>query len=223
MRIFYLPNCANHIAKQPFFKNNNKIVMAKLLYIINLPFDILKITIEAVLENIPDGIEAELLEQDSENVIFHITHSDINDAGLLKLSKSLSDTSTLEAFIANTQESKRSLTPDEWEKAKFIKDQREAILLSVIEYILEQIEITSIKYVTSLSSKKEPRVPTRPADRRRWKATWKHIKGLVKQGKSYVEISKWLTDRHKELACSPDIVADIVRAGEAGVLDNSEQ
>lgn len=64
-----------------------------------------------------------------------------------------------------------------------------------------------------------PRVPSRGADRRRWRATWRAIEKEVEKGRSTKWIAEWLAKTHGGLACSPDTLADIIRAGEAGLLD----
>lgn len=64
-----------------------------------------------------------------------------------------------------------------------------------------------------------PRVPKRGAPLRRWRATWLAIGPLLKKATPYAKICDWLQKMHPELACSPDILADIIRAGEAGLLD----
>jgi len=63
------------------------------------------------------------------------------------------------------------------------------------------------------------RIPTRPKDLNRWRATWRKIKGQWKQSKSYEEMSTWLGKMHPNLGCAPETLADIIRAGEAGRLD----
>jgi len=65
-----------------------------------------------------------------------------------------------------------------------------------------------------------PRLPTKPQVRSRWRATWRHVKGQWKQGSSsYKNISDWLCRVHPDLNCAPDTLADIIAAGEAGLLD----
>ena len=66
----------------------------------------------------------------------------------------------------------------------------------------------------------KPRVPERGQDLRRWKRTWRVLKGKEEYLHSYQEISKWLKKMHPNLAYSADIVADIIRAGDAGLLDS---
>jgi hypothetical protein len=63
------------------------------------------------------------------------------------------------------------------------------------------------------------RVPRRPKDLVRWHATWQKAKEQWQQGKDYSEISAWLLRVHPNLRCSPETLADIVRAGHAGLLD----
>ncbi|GAF91345.1 unnamed protein product [marine sediment metagenome] len=66
----------------------------------------------------------------------------------------------------------------------------------------------------------KPRVPKRGKDLRRWKNTWRVLKTKEAQLGSYEKISKWLEKMHRPLAVSPDTVADIIRAGDAGLLDS---
>ncbi|HZU07164.1 MAG TPA: hypothetical protein VFB73_14455 [Chloroflexota bacterium] len=63
------------------------------------------------------------------------------------------------------------------------------------------------------------RVPRRLRDRVRWQATWHVVKAQWRQGRRLTAIADWLARAHPELRCSADVLADIVRAGEAGVLD----
>ena len=73
----------------------------------------------------------------------------------------------------------------------------------------------------TLPAAKSPRVPVRPRDKQKWRRCWALIKGQWQQCKNYEQISGWLARMHKEekLDYSPDIVADIIKAGEAGLLD----
>jgi hypothetical protein len=64
-----------------------------------------------------------------------------------------------------------------------------------------------------------PRVPARPKDLVRWRATWQKVRAQWQQGKGYTAISQWLEAAHPELRCSPETLADIVQAGHAGRLD----
>lgn len=63
-----------------------------------------------------------------------------------------------------------------------------------------------------------PYVPKKPAVRRRWRATWLKVRPESERGKSYVEMAEWVS-RDPNLKVSPDILAKIIRAGEAGLLD----
>jgi len=63
------------------------------------------------------------------------------------------------------------------------------------------------------------RVPQRLKDLTRWRATWGKVKAEWRKARSYEAISEWLGKMHPDLACSPETLADIVRAGEAGRLD----
>lgn len=68
---------------------------------------------------------------------------------------------------------------------------------------------------------KTPRVPKQAAVLRKWKAVWKLIKGQVKQGYTNIEIEDWLekTQSNKSLRLSAETLADVIAAGEAGLLD----
>jgi len=63
------------------------------------------------------------------------------------------------------------------------------------------------------------RVPVKQQILKRWKVTWKKIKGQWEQAKSYTEMCNWLKKMHPNLPSSPDTLRDIIRAGEAGKLD----
>jgi len=63
------------------------------------------------------------------------------------------------------------------------------------------------------------RVPTRPKDLRRWRTTWKAVKKEWEKSASYSAMSEWLSKMWPDIACSQETLADIVRAGEAGLLD----
>ncbi len=64
-----------------------------------------------------------------------------------------------------------------------------------------------------------PRIPNRPKDFARWKATWAAAKGMWARGESYEAIAAWLCKTRPELARAPRTLADVLRAGEAGLLD----
>lgn len=69
-----------------------------------------------------------------------------------------------------------------------------------------------------ISADNPPRVPKRPADLRRWKAVWMKIKPLAARGASYVAMQTHIRDAEVP-DCSLETITDIVRAGEAGLLD----
>ena len=59
----------------------------------------------------------------------------------------------------------------------------------------------------------QPRVPKQPKRLNDWKAAWRKIKGRWKAGGSnYLELAKLA-------GVSPETIADIVKAGDAGSLD----
>ncbi len=64
-----------------------------------------------------------------------------------------------------------------------------------------------------------PRVPNRPKDFARWKATWAAAKGMWARGESYESIAGWLYKVHPELGRASRTLADVLRAGDAGLLD----
>ena len=68
--------------------------------------------------------------------------------------------------------------------------------------------------------KVEPRIhlrtPQRPATRRRWNAVYDLILPLLRQAKSYLEITDWLGKAHPDLAYSERTLRDIIRWGDAG-------
>lgn len=66
----------------------------------------------------------------------------------------------------------------------------------------------------------KPRVPQKRKNLNTWKVTWKHVKGEWRQAKSYEAICSWLITYHSNLSCSPETLADIILAGEAGLLDD---
>lgn len=63
------------------------------------------------------------------------------------------------------------------------------------------------------------RIPQKPQVRKRWEVTWKRVKRQWDRDPNYKRISEWLTKMHRKLACSPETLADIIRAGEAGLLE----
>jgi hypothetical protein len=67
---------------------------------------------------------------------------------------------------------------------------------------------------------RQPRVPGRPKDRLRWEETWRVAQTMFRQAKPATEIEEWLKKHHPHLVKSPDVIADIGRAGLAGSLGN---
>jgi len=75
-----------------------------------------------------------------------------------------------------------------------------------------------------------PRVPSRTPEFRDWVETWKAIERPWRDRKypgtgramrkAYQELSAWLKTNRPNLACSPETLADIIRAGEAGLLEH---
>ena len=66
---------------------------------------------------------------------------------------------------------------------------------------------------------KKPRVPGRPADKQKWIQCWRLTKEQWEKGKTYKQIAEWLQRMHPDLAYSADTLQDIMRAGQAGMLD----
>lgn len=67
---------------------------------------------------------------------------------------------------------------------------------------------------------KAPRVPSRPADLRKWRKVWQKIRPQVENGVSNPKIADWLCGQPEHLRYAADTVADIVKAGLAGLLDD---
>jgi hypothetical protein len=57
-----------------------------------------------------------------------------------------------------------------------------------------------------------PRVPTKPKKLNDWKVAWRKVKGRWKGGANYQELARLAN-------VSPETIADIVKAGDAGLLD----
>lgn len=74
-----------------------------------------------------------------------------------------------------------------------------------------------------------PRVPGRIPEMRDWVETWRAVERPWKDRKypgtdkpmknAYKHLSNWLKANKPHLACSPETLADIIRAGEAGLLE----
>jgi hypothetical protein len=79
---------------------------------------------------------------------------------------------------------------------------------------LEMVAVRASDHVNSPN----PRVPTRGKDRVRWKAIWTKVRPERARNKSYQEMANWVS-KDPNLKVSPDVLADIIRAGESGRLD----
>ncbi len=66
---------------------------------------------------------------------------------------------------------------------------------------------------------RQPRVPKQSKIRARWVAAWRYVKHMYYEGKSYREMSVALR-KIKRIQMSADVLADVIRAGEAGLLDS---
>lgn len=74
------------------------------------------------------------------------------------------------------------------------------------------------------------RVPSRIPEFRTWVEIWRAVERPWKDRKypgtnrpmkgAYKELSRWLKTNKPELACSPETLGDIIRAGEAGLLEH---
>ena len=64
-----------------------------------------------------------------------------------------------------------------------------------------------------------PRVPTGLKVRSRWRLTWRTVKSEFHRGKDYTEISNWFRRLHPDHAVSARTMEDIIKAGDAGLLD----
>jgi len=89
--------------------------------------------------------------------------------------------------------------------------------------ILQEIQQPSVEDVTEpLSVNRQVdsiRVPHKLKVLNRWKVTWRQVKGEWNRAKSYEEICNWLEKVHPHLYCSPETLADIIRAGTEGLLE----
>jgi hypothetical protein len=85
----------------------------------------------------------------------------------------------------------------------------------------------------------KPRVPTRKADLRRWNIIWNIVRGKIKTYRNIKALCEWFNEsqartpgttaigtapqrekaKERYLKCSEDTMADIVAAGEAGLLE----
>jgi len=75
--------------------------------------------------------------------------------------------------------------------------------------------------VKESAPRKQPRVPTRQRDFARWCACWRKIKPKWRLGKNYYEIREWLNAQDSDLEFSEDVLAEIIKAGEAGLLERN--
>jgi hypothetical protein len=66
-----------------------------------------------------------------------------------------------------------------------------------------------------------PQVPKRGAVLARWIVTWQKVRPHYRR-KTYIELSAWLGRMHPALRRCPDTLADICRAGAAGLLEVDE-
>lgn len=94
-----------------------------------------------------------------------------------------------------------------------------------IKQILEKL-IHIENYIESERAEKEsasqhtPRVPKYAKVKRRWVATWKLVKPRIGSGDwSTIQTIDWLERSHPRLKVSEEILSDIIRAGEFGLLD----
>lgn len=71
---------------------------------------------------------------------------------------------------------------------------------------------------SSSATSREPQIPTRDANLRRWKATWRIVFREVVKGQSVSELVTWLERTHPDIACSEDTLRRIIRAGTNGEL-----
>jgi hypothetical protein len=63
------------------------------------------------------------------------------------------------------------------------------------------------------------RVPTKPTHLKHWREIWRTVRGMWNTTQNYTEITNWLNKAHPSLHCSAELMADIIKAGEAGLLD----
>lgn len=76
--------------------------------------------------------------------------------------------------------------------------------------------------VESTEEEAGPRVPRRLPDRLKWRDTWPIVKSRLAKRENYSKIAQHLQLHHPDLGYSPEIVADIAKAGSAGLLDVNE-
>lgn len=85
--------------------------------------------------------------------------------------------------------------------------------------LYSQSTVRSGKQTSPRPDDAAPYCPTRPAHRQRWRAIWRVIRLWWESGDSYAEISRKLNDNAGSLKAEPDNVAQIVKAGQAGLLN----
>ncbi len=66
----------------------------------------------------------------------------------------------------------------------------------------------------------EPHVPGRLPDLLAWQSIWSLIRPQFRKGHSYTRMANWLQRMHPELHKSELTIADICKAGEAGLLSD---
>lgn len=92
-------------------------------------------------------------------------------------------------------------------------------LSSVKQYGAGKKQRTAESQDDQAISVKMPTIPIRKPDLRRWKATWRNIKGMINAGELNSKILKWLETTHPDQACNRDTMRRIIEAGQAGRLD----
>jgi hypothetical protein len=107
------------------------------------------------------------------------------------------------------------------ESAQAPSDELQRLRALAIQETQEELGVflESMQLVSEMEEVAGPKVPSRPADRRRWESIWRVIKSWVYQGYSPKEIAKRLAAKRPHLKCHPDTISSIIDAGDAGLLD----
>jgi len=84
--------------------------------------------------------------------------------------------------------------------------------------------LNTLGYRARMVEVSAPYCPERPRELRLWRARWRLIRDRVARAESAASIAAWLDSAEEgterfELRCSPDTIAGVMRAGEAGLLD----
>lgn len=92
-------------------------------------------------------------------------------------------------------------------------------VIDYFEGLFPEIKQQAPSEAGSTGDSPRPKIPARPSALGRWKAIWRLVAPQWHSGKGYKTLVNWLAEMHSDLTVGERTLREILKAGEAGLLD----